>query len=107
MNSQYQVKTMLIEKAAMLQKHGSELSGKKFRNHTVERKIFTDSKKCLPGAPHIHRDGVRGKKFFSPKAEDQITENSVMVASFVNRQRKSTKIWLKKIKIFRAEISST
>ena len=65
MNSQYQVKTMLQEKAAMLQKHGNELSGEKFRNHTVERKTFTDSKKCLPGAAHIHRDGVRGKKFFS------------------------------------------
>ena len=32
MNSQYQVKTMLKEKTALLQKHDSELFGKKFRN---------------------------------------------------------------------------
>ena len=52
MNSQYQVKTMLIEKTALLQKHGSELFGKEFRNRIVDtiksktetREIFTESK---------------------------------------------------------------
>ena len=33
MNSQYEVKTMLKEKAALLHKHDSELFGKKFKNH--------------------------------------------------------------------------
>ena len=38
------------------------------------------------GAPHIYRDGVRGKKVFSPKVEDQITENLIIVAArFANR----------------------
>ena len=36
MNSQYQVKTMLKEKAALLQKHDNELFGKKFRNHIAD-----------------------------------------------------------------------
>ena len=55
---------MLKEKAAILQKH--------------------DSEHLFRGAPHIHRDGVRGKKFFSPKTEDRITENFIMgAASFV------------------------
>ena len=59
MNSQYQVKTMLKEKTALLQKHGSELFGKKFRNHIADtmkskretREIFTDSKKPFPWSP--------------------------------------------------------
>ena len=59
MNSQYQVKTMLKEKAALLQKHGSESLGKKFRNHIadtikskrVTRTIFTDSKKPFLWSP--------------------------------------------------------
>ena len=32
MNSQYQVKNVLKEKAALLQKHDSALFGEKFRN---------------------------------------------------------------------------
>ena len=59
MNSQYQVKTILKEKAAILQKHDSELFGKKFRNciaDTIKSKretrvIFTDSKKAFPWSP--------------------------------------------------------
>ena len=53
MNLQYQVKTVLKEKVALLQKHDSELFGKKFRDHhadTIKSKretneIFADSKK--------------------------------------------------------------
>ena len=96
---------MLKEKAALLQKHDIELFGKKFRNHIADtikskretREIFTDSKNPFlkspfRGASHIHRDGVRGKKFFSPKEEDQITENSIMVAaSFVKRHKQVNK----------------
>ena len=42
--------------------------------------------------PHIHRDGVTGKKFFPPKAEDRLMENSIMVAaSFVNRHKQVNK----------------
>ena len=59
MNSQYQVKTMLKEKAALLQKHDSELFGKKFWNHIADtikskrktREIFTGSKKPFPWSP--------------------------------------------------------
>ena len=102
MNSQYQVKAMLKEIAAFLHKHDGQLFGKTFRNdiaNTIKsnrkiRKIFTDSKNTFYGAPNIHRNGVRGKSFFSSRREDQITKNSIMiVASFVNRHRKSTKIW--------------
>ena len=72
------MKTMLKEKTALLQKHDKELFGKKFRNHisdTIKPKketseIFTDSKKPFPSSPSYHQDGVRGKKFFSPRAED-------------------------------------
>ena len=61
MNSQYQVKTTLKEKAALLQKHDSELFGKKFRNHIADtiksrretREISTDSKKGLSEEPLI------------------------------------------------------
>ena len=43
-------------------------------------------------ALEIQRDGVRGKKFFSPEAEDRITENFIMVAaSFINRQKQVNK----------------
>ena len=55
MNSQYQEKTMLKEKIALLQKPDGELFGKKFRNHIADtikskrktREIFTDSKKLF------------------------------------------------------------
>ena len=36
MNSQYQVKSMLKEKASLLQKHDEYLFGKKFRNHNAD-----------------------------------------------------------------------
>ena len=89
---------MLKEEAALLQKHDIELFGKKFRNHIADtikskretREIFTDFP--FRGVPHIHRDGVRDKKFFSPRVEDWITENSMMVAaSFVNRHKQINK----------------
>ena len=59
MNSQYHVKIMLKEKAALLQKHDSEFFGKKYRNHIADtiklkretREIFTDSKKSFPWNP--------------------------------------------------------
>ena len=35
-NSQYQVKSMLKEKASLLQKHDEHLFGKKFRNHIAD-----------------------------------------------------------------------
>ena len=71
MNSQYQVKTMLKEKSALLQEHDSDLFGKKFRCHIADtikskretREIFTESRTSFPWSPSIHRDGVRGKKF--------------------------------------------
>ena len=71
MNSQYQVKTMLKEKSALLQEHDSDLFGKKFRCHIADtikskretREIFTESRKSFPWSPSIHRDEVTGKKF--------------------------------------------
>ena len=61
MNSQYQVKTMLKEKASFLQKHDSELFGKKFRNHNADtvksrekQKYSQIQKNPFRGAPHIH-----------------------------------------------------
>ena len=36
MNSKYQVKSMLKEKASLLQKHDEYLFGKKFRNHIAD-----------------------------------------------------------------------
>ena len=72
MNSQYQVKTMLKEKAALLQKHDSELFGKKFRNHIADtikskretREIFTDSKKPFPWSPSYPPRRSEGQKVF-------------------------------------------
>ena len=83
---------MLQKAAALLQKHDSELFGKKFRNHIADtikskgetreqEKLHRFKKIPFRGAPHNRRDGVRGKKFFSPKVEDRITENSIMVAA--------------------------
>ena len=100
MNLQYQVKTLLKEKAALLQKHASELFGKKFRNHIADtikskrgtREIFTDSKKHFPWIPSYPPRRSEVQKVFSPKAEDQITENSIMVtASFVYRNKQVNK----------------
>ena len=75
MNSQYQVKTMLKEKAALLQKHDSELFGKKFRNHIADtikskretREIFTDSKKPFPWSPSYPPRRSEGQKVFLTK----------------------------------------
>ena len=75
MNSQYQVKTMLKEKAAILQKHDSELFGKKFRNRITDkikskretRVIFTDSKKPFPCSPSYPPKRSEGQKVFLTK----------------------------------------
>ena len=73
MNSQYQVKTIIKEKAALLQKHDSELFGKKFRNYIVDtikskretREIFKDSKKPFPWSPSYLARRSEGVKSFS------------------------------------------
>ena len=72
MNLQYQVKIMLKEKAALLQKHDTELFGKKFRNHIADtikskretREIFTNSKKSFPWNPSYPPRWSEGQKFF-------------------------------------------
>ena len=59
MNSQYHVKSMLKEKASLLQKHDEYLFGKKFRNHipdTIKSKkqtkeIFIEHKKPFSFSP--------------------------------------------------------
>ena len=75
MNSQYQVKTMLKEKAALLQKHDFELFGKKFMNHiadTIKSKretgeIFTESKKPFPWSSSYPPRRNQGQKVFLTK----------------------------------------
>ena len=75
MNLQYQVKIMLKEKAALLQKHDSELFGKKFRNHIANtikskretREIFTNSKKSFPWNPSYPPIRSEVQKFFLTK----------------------------------------
>ena len=59
MNSQYQVKSMLKEKASLLQKHEEYLFGKKFRNHIADtikskkqtKEIFIEHKKPFSFSP--------------------------------------------------------
>ena len=73
MNSQYQVKTMLKEKASFLQKHDSELFGKKFRNHNAdtvksrEKQKYSDSKKSFPWSPSYPLRRSEGQKVFLTK----------------------------------------
>ena len=75
MNSQYQVKTMLKEKAALLQKHDSKLFGKKFRNLIADtikskretREIVTDSKKSFPWSSSYPPRRTEGQKVFLTK----------------------------------------
>ena len=66
---------MLKEKAALLQKHDSELFGKKFRNHiadTIKSKretgeIFTNSKNPFPWSPSYPPRRSEGQKVFLTK----------------------------------------
>ena len=75
MNLQYQVKTVLKEKVALLQKHDSELFGKKFRDHhadTIKSKretneIFADSKELFPWIPSYPSRRSEGQKDFLTK----------------------------------------
>ena len=75
MNSQYEVKTLLKEKAPLLQKYYSELLGKKFRNHIADtikskreaREIFTDSKKPFSWSPSYPPRRTEGQKVFLTK----------------------------------------
>ena len=70
MNLQYQMKTMLNEKAALLQKHDAEFFRKKVRNHNADtikskretREIFTDSKKSFPWSPSYPLRRSEGQK---------------------------------------------
>ena len=86
MKSQYQVKSILREKASLLQKHDEYLFGKKFRNHIADtikskkqtKEIFIENKSPFNLAPHKHREHVRGKIFFSQKPD---RKNSTMITS--------------------------
>ena len=100
MNSQYQVKTMLKEKAALYRNMSVNCFERnlgitlliQYNQREKQGKSSQILKILFCGAPHIHRDGVRGKMFFSSRAEDRITENSIMVeASFVNRHKQVNK----------------
>ena len=75
MNSRYQVKTMLKEIAALLEKHDSGLFGKKFRNRiadtikskTETKETFTDPKKPFPWSPLYPLRWSEGQKVFLTK----------------------------------------
>ena len=75
MTSQYQVKSILKEKASLLQKHDEYLFGKKFRNHIADtikskkqtKEIFIEHKKPFSFSPsHAPRKCER-QKFFLRK----------------------------------------
>ena len=74
MNSEYKVKSMLKEKASLLQRHDEYLFGKTFRNHIADtikskkqtKKIFIEHKK--PFSFEKGENG-RGKNFFSQKPD--------------------------------------
>ena len=75
MNSQCQVKSMLKEKASLLQKHDEYLFGKKFRNQTADtikskkqtKEIFMEHKKPFSFSPSHAPRKCEGQKFFSHK----------------------------------------
>ena len=102
-DSQYQVNTTLKEKAVLLQKYDSKLFaitlgliGITLIIQSNQREKQEKSSQILKSpfriSPHIHRDGVRGKKVFSPRTEDRIMENSIMAAvRFVNRDKQVKK----------------
>ena len=66
---------MLKETAALLQKHDTEMSGKKLRNHIADtikskreaREIFTDSKQPYPWRPSYPPRRSEGEKVFLTK----------------------------------------
>ena len=75
MNSQYQVKSMLKEKASLLQKHDEYLFRKKLRNHIADtikskkqtKEIFIKHKNPFSFSPsHVPRK-CEGQKFFLTK----------------------------------------
>ena len=92
---------MIKEKAALLQKHDSELFGKKFRNCIVDtikskretREIFKDSKKPFPWSPSYLPRRSEGVKSFSHQRRRielrKIQER--LAASFINRHKQVNK----------------
>ena len=80
MNSQYQVKSMLKEKASLLQKHDEYLFGKKFRNHIADtikskkqtKEIFIEHKKPFLFSPSHAPRKCEGQKFFLTKTDRKI-----------------------------------
>ena len=75
MNSQYQVKSMLKEKASYLQKHDEYLFGKKFRNHIADtikskkqtKEILIKHKNPFLFSPSDAPRKCEGQKFFLTK----------------------------------------
>ena len=75
MNSQYQVKSMLKEKASLLQIHDEYLFGKTFRNHIADtikskkqtKEIFIEHKKPFSFSSSHAQRKCEGQKFFLTK----------------------------------------
>ena len=78
-NSQYQVKSMLKEKASLLQKHDEYLFGRKFRNHIADnikskkqtKEIFIEHKKPFSFRPAHAPRKCEGQKFFLTKTRSK------------------------------------
>ena len=115
MNLQYQVKTVLKEKVALLQKHDSELFGKKFRDHhadTIKSKretneISADSKKLFPWISSYPPRRSEGQKDFLTKGGGSNYGKFNNGSSKFHQQTQTSqkKIWL--MYILQAEPYST
>ena len=83
MNSQYQVKSMLIEKAPLLQKHDEYLFGKKFRNHIADtikskkqtKEIFIEHKNPFSFSPLLVPRKCGRQKIFLRKTKSKKFHN--------------------------------
>ena len=83
MNSQYQVKSILKEKASLLQIHDEYLFGKTFRNHIADtikskkqtKEIFIEHKKPFSFSPSHAQRKCEGQKFFLTKTGSKKLHN--------------------------------
>ena len=86
MNSQYEIKSMIKEKASLLQKHDEYLFLKKLRKHIADnikskkqtKEIFIEHKKPFSFSPSHALRKCEGQKFFLTKAGSKI---SIMITN--------------------------
>ena len=86
MNSQYEIKSMIKEKASLLQKYDQYLFLKKFRKHIADnikskkqtKEIFIEHKKPFSFSPSHALRKCEGQKFFLTKTGSKI---SIMITN--------------------------